>query len=264
MAACPEEIQPLAGLRVHVAGCPVDCTDLEALSDRLREAVLRRESCDVLGVNAAFVVDARRDVNYRNILESAKCVPADGFWVAAAARVLGLKGVGHVGIERLVYRLLERIAPASPAVYLLGAREEVVQEAAAALRTHYPGIRISGVRNGYFQAADEAAVFSEIEARSPDLILVGMTSPKKEYWIHQYGRRLPAGVVIGVGGLFDVLAGRVPAAPEWMKTHGLEWLFRFAHDPRRLWRRYLRGNAKFISLVFEQWIRSRIERGTIH
>jgi len=250
--------------RVHVAGCPVDCTDLEALTNRLCGAIFRHERCDVLGVNAAFVVDACRDKNYRNILRSAECVPADGFWVAVAARVLGFKGVGHVGIERLVYRLLERIAPAGRTVYLLGARAEVVREAAAAVQVLYPGIRVVGVQNGYFQPADEEAIFSEIEAKSPDLILVGMTSPRKEYWISQYGRRLRAGVVIGVGGLFDVLAGRVPAAPEWMKTHGLEWLFRFAHDPRRLWRRYVQGNGKFIWLVFREWARGRMRRSAIH
>jgi len=249
--------------RVHVAGCRVDCTNLETLTNRLCQAIFRHERCDVLGVNAAFVVDAWRDENYRKILESAECVPADGFWVAFAARVLGIKGVGHVGIERLVYRLLERIAPAGRTVYLLGARAEVVREAAAAVEMLYPGIRVVGVQNGYFQPADEEAIFSEIEAKSPDLILVGMTSPKKENWISQYGRRLRTGVVIGVGGLFDVLAGRVPAAPEWMKTHGLEWLFRFAHDPRRLWRRYVQGNGKFIWLVFREWVRSRswVRRG---
>jgi len=249
--------------RVHVAGCPVDCTDLEALTDRLCGAIFGHERCDVMGVNAAFVVNAWRDENYRKILESAECVPADGFWVAFAARVLGIKGVRYVGIERLVHRLLERIAPAAKSVFLLGAREEVVREAAAAVQVLYPGIRVVGVQNGYFQPADEEAIFSEIEAKSPDLILVGMTSPKKEYWTSQYGRRLRGGIVIGVGGLFDVLAGRVPAAPEWMKTHGLEWLFRFAHDPRRLWRRYVQGNGKFIWLVFREWARGRMRRSAI-
>lgn len=238
----------------------MDRTDLETLTNRLCGAILRRKRCDVLGVNAAFVVDASRNETYRSMLESAQCVPADGFWVAFAARMLGIQGVGHVGIERLVHRLLERMAPAEKSVFLLGAREEVVREAAAAVQALYPGIRVAGVRNGYFQPCDEEAIFCAIEAQSPDLILVGMTSPQKEYWISQYGRRLRTGVVIGVGGLFDVLAGRVPAAPEWVKSHGLEWLFRLAHDPRRLWRRYVQGNGRFIWLVFREWARSKVWR----
>jgi len=242
--------------RVHIAGCPVDCINLDELTEKLCQAIARRDYCQVLGVNAAFIVDAYRHSGYKEILESTTFVPADGFWVAFAAKVLGYSGVGHVDIERLVYRLFERLANMGSTVYLLGAREGIVKKAATTIEDRYKGIKVVGVKNGYFNETDEEEILSHINRLSPDLILVGMTSPKKERWMSKYRNRLRTSVVIGVGGLFDVLAGQVSSAPEWVKNHGLEWLFRLAHDPKRLWKRYTLGNAQFICLIFREWVRT--------
>jgi N-acetylglucosaminyldiphosphoundecaprenol N-acetyl-beta-D-mannosaminyltransferase len=242
--------------RVYIAGCPVDCVTLEKMIEALAQIVGERDKrCQVLGVNAAFVVDASRDKRYREILESTTFVPADGFWVSAASKLLGFKGVGHVGIERLVYRLLERLAPRNIKVYLLGARQDVVEHAAAVVEARYKGLKVVGFRNGYFSEADEKEIVEEINIVQPDIVLVGMTSPKKELWMCKYRDKLRASLVVGVGGLFDVLAGKVPPAPEWIKRLGMEWLFRLAHDPKRLWKRYLIGNARFIHLVVKDLLR---------
>jgi len=243
--------------RVYIAGCPIDRISLDEITEIVCRSISKRDRCQVLGPNAAFVVDAWRDRGYRALLESTTYLPADGFWVTIAAKMLGYRGVAHVGIERLVYALLPRLAQRKVGVYLLGAREHIVKKAALAIEERYKGIKIVGCRNGYFGQGDEDEVLANINGAEPDLILVGMGSPKRETWMHRYKDRLNASVVIGVGGLFDVIAGAIPAAPAWMKDHGLEWLFRFWHDPVRLWRRYTVSNALFIFVVGKQWVTTR-------
>jgi N-acetylglucosaminyldiphosphoundecaprenol N-acetyl-beta-D-mannosaminyltransferase len=239
--------------RVYIAGCPVDSdNNLEDLSEKLCDNAMSRRGCQVLGVNAAVAVEANYDPIYRQMLESVTDLPADGFWVSFAAKILRHGGVGHIGIERLVYRLLDRLSVSGCRVYLLGAREEVVEEAVRVIEARYKGIEVVGFRNGYFSEEDEETIAADVKRTDPNIVLVGMTSPKKEKWISENRGTLNNCVIIGVGGLFDVFAGKVPPAPEWIKRSGFEWLFRLLHDPRRLWKRYAVGNTKFIWLVLRQ------------
>jgi N-acetylglucosaminyldiphosphoundecaprenol N-acetyl-beta-D-mannosaminyltransferase len=243
--------------RVSIIGCPVDSISREDLLEKLCGAILARDRCQVLGPNAAFAVKASKDSSYRTMIEKATFLPADGYWLALAAKILGYEGVTHVGIERLVYDLLPRIAEMRGTIYLLGARDHIVRESATRVEEQYKGIKIVGLRNGYFAEADEEKILFEINKADPDIVLLGMASPKKERWMAKYKDLLKAPVTIGVGGLFDVIAGQVPPAPYWVKDIGFEWLFRFMHDPKRLWKRYTVGNAKFIWMVFKEWIKTR-------
>ncbi|MHB9030922.1 MAG: WecB/TagA/CpsF family glycosyltransferase [Candidatus Latescibacterota bacterium] len=243
--------------RVYIAGCPVDCIGLEELCNTLHNAMnFPGSRAHVLGVNAAFVVDANKNPEYRDVLDSTSYVPADGYWVAAALKLLGVPQAKHVGIERLTYLLLSRMGQANGSVYLVGARQEVVERAAHEIEHRFPGVRVAGYRNGYFKEHADKEIVKEINGCSPQLVLVGMTSPLKEYWMARNKHALNVPVVIGVGGLFDVLSGAVPSAPDWMKDHGLEWFFRFMHDPKRLWKRYTTSNTRFIWLVGLQRVQS--------
>lgn len=244
--------------RIHIAGCPVDRISLIELIELLFDAIRNRKSCQVLGVNAAFVVCSNRSKKFRENLESTTYLPIDGFWVAFAGKILGFKDVEHVGIERFVYKYLDLLADKRCTVYLLGAREHIVDKAAEEILKRYKGISIVGVRNGYFNETEEEDILFNINNKNPDLILVGMGSPKREYWMSKYRDRIKSPVIIGVGGLFDVVAGEVPPASDWIKNHGLEWIFRFYHDPRRLWRRYLFDNPFFIWLVLNEIIRKKL------
>lgn len=245
--------------RLSIAGCPVDALNREELVDKLCQAISRRERCQVLGPNAAFAVMVSKDPGYGLMLEEVTFLPADGFGFAYAARLLGHKMVTHVGIERLVYDLLPRLAEMRVTVYLLGARDFIVKKAATEIEKRYEGIRVVGTHDGYFSEFDEERILSVINQNEPDLLLVGITSPKKEVWMTKHRGNLKATVTIGVGGLFDVLAGQIPPAPYWMKDHGLEWVFRFIHDPLRLWKRYIIGNAKFFRLIFNELIIKKIQ-----
>ena len=135
-------------------------------------------------------------------------------------------------------------------IFLLGAREDVVADAAVAMRDAHPGLRIVGARDGYFTEAEEPDVAAQIAGSGARLLFVGITSPKKEEFVTRQRDALgDVRFVLGVGGSFDIAAGRVKRAPKWMARAGLEWTYRLAQEPRRLWRRYLVDDVRFVRLV---------------
>lgn len=129
-------------------------------------------------------------------------------------------------------------AAAGARVFLFGARREIVRRAAARLQAQFPGLEICGIRDGYDDARDEAALLAEIERQQPDIVLVALGNPLQELWISRLSRQMRRGVVIGVGALFDFIAEDKRRAPLFMRRLRLEWLMRLAQEPRRLWRRY--------------------------
>jgi N-acetylglucosaminyldiphosphoundecaprenol N-acetyl-beta-D-mannosaminyltransferase len=138
-------------------------------------------------------------------------------------------------------------------LYLLGGVPGVAEEAAAALTIRHPGLQISGTASGYDAGG---ATVAAINATAPDVLLVGMGTPTQEKWIARYRSDLDIPVVWAVGALFDFVTGRIPRGPRWMTDHGLEWLCRLAAEPRKLWRRYLIGNPRFLwRVVRVYWLR---------
>jgi N-acetylglucosaminyldiphosphoundecaprenol N-acetyl-beta-D-mannosaminyltransferase len=152
--------------------------------------------------------------------------------------------------------ILERGNGRGYRVYLLGAEEDVVRTVAERIQRDYPNVVIAGYRNGYFTAAEEAAIAAAIAAAKPDVLLVAITSPKKERFLAQWGPQLGVSVYHGVGGSFDVYSGKVLRAPPVWQRLGLEWLYRLLQEPGRLWRRYLHTNSMFIWLVIKDWLRN--------
>src|SRR6202011_2227169 len=130
----------------------------------------------------------------------------------------------------------------------------VAREAAARLHALYPRLDVVGSHHGYFEpdSPHDDRVVEDINARRPDIVLVGMGTPKQELWVERNGSRLDTEVLWTVGALFDYVSGRVPRAPGWLADNGLEWIFRLAIEPQRMWRRYLLGNPVFISRVLTQ------------
>jgi N-acetylglucosaminyldiphosphoundecaprenol N-acetyl-beta-D-mannosaminyltransferase len=160
----------------------------------------------------------------------------------------------------LMQELLGRSARRGYSVYLFGATEDVVEECVARAKQRHPGLIVAGYRNGYFKPDDEAAIVAAIRDARPDILFLGFGSPKKEYFMKEHHRALGVPFVMGVGGTFDVLAGRVPRAPRWMQRSGLEWSYRLAQEPRRMWKRYLISNTRFLSLVARDLWRRHVRR----
>jgi len=149
-------------------------------------------------------------------------------------------------------RVLERAAEAGWSSYFYGGAQGVPELLAAAMQERFPGLRVAGTASPPFRPltpAEERDVVASINAARPDLVWVGLSTPKQERWMAHFRERLDAPVLLGVGAAFDFHTGRVRQAPRWMQTRGLEWLFRLAVEPRRLWRRYLSNNPRFVSAV---------------
>lgn len=140
--------------------------------------------------------------------------------------------------------LVELTAPRR--IYLVGAEAGVAERAAATIGRLAPHHRVVGVQDGFFDRADEADVVASIAAARPEVVLVAMGNPKQELFVARHAAAMGAPVVLGVGALLDFLSGRVSRAPAWMQRWRLEWLYRLALEPGRMWRRYLVGNARFL------------------
>lgn len=200
-------------------------------------------------VNASKVNLMENDPELREIVNACPLINADGASIVWAARVLGVPLRERVTGIDLFLRLVELAPEKGWGVYLFGAKEEVVQRVRSIFEEKYPGIRIVGARNGYFTEEDEPEIATDMAASGADLMFVAFSSPKKERWVRKYLNRIGIPFVMGVGGSFDVVAGVTARAPAWMQRCGLEWLYRLVQEPRRLWRRYVVGNARFVALV---------------
>ena len=207
-------------------------------------------------VNAAKIVSANSDQLLKRALLDADLVTADGMSVVWASRLLGRRLKERVTGIDLFERLVEHAAHRGLSIYLLGAEDESVRQTVELFAARHPRLQIAGYRNGYFAATESGAIADEIRRTNADLLFVAMGSPAQEYWIASNLERSGVRFALGVGGSFDHVSGRIARAPRWMQRAGLEWFHRLLREPRRLWKRYLLGNLKFIWLVLKQFVSS--------
>jgi len=236
-------------------GMPFDAFTLEQAVDRCEDALTERRRMLVGVVNAAKAVNLRHDVVLRESLLECDMLLADGQSVVWAGRVLGRPLPERVAGIDLFEALLELADRERRSIYLLGARPEVLATLTSIIGARWPGAVIVGARDGYFSDAEAADVAEEIRAAAPDMLFLGITSPKKEIFLGRYGETLQVPILHGVGGSFDVMAGVVRRAPIAWQRAGLEWAYRLSQEPGRLWRRYLRTNSTFIGLVLLDMLR---------
>ena len=145
-------------------------------------------------------------------------------------------------------------------IFLFGAKESTLLLCRQNIERKFPNIKISGSRNGYYNPEEEKDIFDMINNSKPDILLLGMSSPKKELFFESYRHKLEARYILGVGGYFDIMSGEIKRAPRWMQDTGLEWLYRLLQEPRRLWKRYLIGIFQFFWLVTEEKFRRIFKR----
>jgi N-acetylglucosaminyldiphosphoundecaprenol N-acetyl-beta-D-mannosaminyltransferase len=248
------EVQPAARestpARLRVLGCEVDPVTMEDAVARIDAAVAEGRFLRHADLNGAIVVAMRDDREMRESIGSADLLVADGQSVVWAARLLGSALPERVPGIDLMHRAIELAERRGYSIYVLGARQEVLEAAIGRLRERHPRLRIAGYRNGYFDdAEEEEVVAAEIRRSGADLLFVAISSPRKEYFLGRHGASLGVPYVMGVGGAIDVVAGHTRRAPMWVQRIGLEWAFRLVQEPRRLFRRYLVTNARFLGLV---------------
>jgi N-acetylglucosaminyldiphosphoundecaprenol N-acetyl-beta-D-mannosaminyltransferase len=208
----------------------------------------------VMYVNAHVLNQSREDPALRAALENADLVYCDGYGVRLAAKALDVEIPHRMTGADWVWDLAALCEAQDKSVYLLGCEPGVAQQAALRLRRKHPDLRVVGSHHGYFApgTGHDERVIEDVNARRPDILLVGMGTPKQELWVQRNTDRLDTRVLWTVGALFDYVSGRVPRAPATLADNGLEWIFRLAIEPQRMWRRYLVGNPVFLSRVMAQ------------
>ena len=225
---------------------------MEQALDRVHDAVTNRDRLRIGVINGAKVVNMATDESLSRSVSESDAIYADGMSVVWASRILGRPLPERVAGIDLMHGILSRGHEHGYKVYCLGAKEDVVQKVVAEFEKLYPNTRMVGHHHGYFSESEEEAVASRIRECHADVLLVAITSPKKENFMARWYEHMGVPVVHGVGGSFDVVAGVVKRAPEAWQKLGLEWLYRVIQEPRRLWKRYLVTNTRFIGLVIRE------------
>lgn len=229
---------------VDLAGCPVGALSREAWGARLAAWIDEGTPHHHVSLNAAKWVAMRRDGSLRRAVCGATSVAADGASIVAAARWLGDPLPERVTGCDLAHDLLARAPAAGWRVYLLGASSDVVDEVARRLRE--AGVEVVGARDGYFPTHEERAVAEAVRDTHPDLLLVAMGTPRSELFLTRWGPTLAVPLAMGVGGTFDVLAGRAERAPDTVGRLGLEWAWRWVTSPRIRFRRAIVDSVVFV------------------
>jgi exopolysaccharide biosynthesis WecB/TagA/CpsF family protein len=246
------QIEPQGGRRVEIAGVAVDTVDMAAALSRLRAAMAGRRLVQVSTINLDFVVRAQKDPEMRRIFERSDLNIADGAPVVWLARLLGARMPGRVAGADLVPALLAEAARLGASVFLLGGESGVAVAAAARIRELHPGLVVAGTYEpprAAVEDMDNAEILARIAESKADVLLVAFGHPKQERWIDLHRDLLPVSVAIGVGCVFDLIAGRSRRAPRWMQDAGLEWAYRLASEPRRLLGRYVRDAAWLVPIT---------------
>ena len=243
--------------RHHIAGVPADRTSLDLAEQVVSQAARGDRPFPVLVTNANKAWLASRDPRLRAILHSAALAVPE-YAMEWGARRLGLEGIQHVRGIGLMERLLGLAEREGHSVYLLGSTADTVAALARRLRLERPSLPLAGWRDGYMDEAAWEDLVSELDRVRPALLFVAMGSPLQEYRIAELADRLPGlRVAMGVGGTFEVLAGRKKDAPRWAHGSGLEWVLRLFQDPRRLFRRYAITNTWFVWAILRQRLSGR-------
>ncbi|BCW94887.1 MAG: WecB/TagA/CpsF family glycosyltransferase [Fimbriimonadales bacterium] len=225
--AAPLKEARILGVRVHRVGMDEALRQLECL-------IQREEPGLVITADANAVLIALEDAEFRALMERAALVTPDGFGLLWAGRRLGQPFPERVSGVDMVEHLTRLSHEKGYRLYLLGAAPGVAERAAQNLLQRYPNAQIVGVQHGYFSETDEPAILAQIAAARPQVLLVGMGMPRQEKWAWRHREQLGVPVMIGVGGSFDVYAGVVKRAPQWLQRIGCEWLWRLMQDPRKI------------------------------
>ena len=242
--------------RIELFGVAMDALTMGQTIDQIDQRIQAGQFTQHVVVNVAKLVQMQDDPDLAGAVRACDIINIDGAGIVFGGRLLGLPIPERVAGIDLFEGLLEHAAISGRSVYLLGAEPEVIERAVANIRGKHPSLRIAGYHHGYFWD-DEEAIVSDIRKSGAHMLFVGIGSPLKEQFINR--RRDQFGVLfaMGVGGTFDVVAGKVKRAPLWMQRAGLEWLFRVLQEPRRMWRRYFYTNTRFIGMLLREKLRLR-------
>lgn len=250
----------LASREMTFLGCPLHSLTMEETLDVAEEAMREHRPLHHVVVNVAKLVTMRQNAELYDDVVSADIINIDGAGVLWGARLCGFEAPERVAGVDIMLNLFERCEKRGYRPFLLGAEQGVLDAVVTRLAKDHPALTVAGTRNGYFSEEDEDAIIRQINESGADCLFVAMPTPRKERFLKKFRHRLTTSFVMGVGGSFDVYGGKVSRAPRLVQALGLEWLFRIAQEPRRLWRRYYETNTAYASLLGQEVWRRRLHR----
>jgi N-acetylglucosaminyldiphosphoundecaprenol N-acetyl-beta-D-mannosaminyltransferase len=246
----------VAPARVDLLGIPINNLTMEEAIERILEKCKAARPSQVCFVNADCANIAWTNREYADILRGCGLVFADGIGMQLAGKILNRNIKQNVNGTDMLPPLCRALEKNGLGVFLLGGKPGVAADVAQWMTTAFPDLQVRGHRDGYFTDPEVPGVLEQIRHSGAEMLLVAFGVPMQEGWIRDHLAETGAKVSIGVGGLFDFYSGRIPRAPEWMREAGLEWLYRFRQEPRRMWRRYFVGNLIFMARVIRDHRRS--------
>ena len=238
--------------RATILNTTIDNLTMQETLQAVVHAIHNSKQIQHVVVNAGKMVAMQRDLKLRQSVNSCDLINADGQAVVWASRILGQPLKERVAGIDLMENLVELAYNKNFKIFFFGAKEEVVSSVVKKYKIKYSKDIIAGYRNGYFNKEDEGHIAQQISDSGADILFVAISSPTKENFLYDNKETLRGvNFIMGVGGSFDVVSGLVKRAPLWMQKIGMEWFYRFAQEPKRMWKRYLIGNIKFIWMVFK-------------
>ncbi len=248
--------------QVRLFGILYDNMGMDEVIGRIEELIRNRRPSMVVTPNVDHVLRMQRDDTYADLVRNADLVLPDGQPLVWSSRLLGRPLKQRVAGSDLFMRLCERATEAGYRVFLLGGAPGIAQQAGKQLRRRFEGFTLAGTYcppYGFEHNPEEKAkVIKAIRQADPDILFVGLGSPKQERWIADNMHQCVVPVCIGVGISFSFASGHVKRAPKWMQKMGFEWLHRLCCEPRRLWRRYLLRGPTFVPLLIRELIAYRL------
>lgn len=239
--------------RIKLLNTTIDNLSMQETLAMVQEKISKGEQVHHVVVNAGKVVAMQKDSELRKSVIESDIINADGQAVVWASNFLGKPLKERVAGIDLMANLVDMAHRNNYKIFLFGAKEEVVKTVVEKYSETYSPNIIAGYRNGYFEASEEEAIAHQIADSGTQMLFVAISSPIKENFLYKYRHVLKnVNLIMGVGGSFDVFAGKTKRAPIWMQNAGLEWFYRFLQEPKRMWKRYLVGNSKFIYLVMKE------------
>jgi len=242
---------------IYILNTKIHNLNTQETLDRIERAIQDKKQIHHVVVNAGKIVAMQTDLELRKSVNESDLINADGQGVVWASKLLGKPLKERVAGIDLMESLVKAAHIKKHKIFFLGAKEEVVRAVVDRYSKEFSPDIIAGYRNGYFDRDEENKIAKQIASTRANILFVAISSPTKENFLYRNKKALhTVNFIMGVGGSFDVVSGRIKRAPVWLQNAGLEWFFRFAQEPKRMWKRYLIGNTKFMLMVLKERFKS--------
>ena len=219
--------------KIDIHGVMIDNVTMEEALDKVLSMLEGQTPQKIFTPNSEIIMQATRDPELRDILNSAELIVPDGAGVILASRIMKNELKEKVPGIDLVRQIFANTKKRPASFFILGGKPGVAEKASVNIVYDYPKAKIKGYRNGYFDESEVPEIIKQINESRAEILLVGLGAPKQEKWIHRYANELNCKILMGIGGSIDVFAGTAKLAPEFMRRAGLEWLYRLIKEPKR-------------------------------